>query len=267
VNLLIVIILLFIVLGECGVNLTALFATAGLLGIIIGLGAQAAIKSFIAGIGFVVQDQFSIGDFVALDITPGPLRVFGVVTAFRTQNTTVQSFDGASHYISNGMISVVTNFSKHAQRAQVDVHIPSSCTIPVDTMLKHFEQETREMAIAPQLRHKMVLPPVVKGITSNTSGTYTITVAAIAHPRAQYAVEWYIRHQLVRLLQRLQVTGTAVHIEHADQDASREQAPPDDDLHRLSEPVSSDFHSGVTHSVQDPASGVTHGGAWELGAQ
>jgi small-conductance mechanosensitive channel len=218
VNMLIVVILLFIILGECGVNLTALFATAGLLGVIIGVGAQASIKSFIAGIGFVVQDQFSIGDFVAFDFAPGPTRVFGVVTNFRTQVTTVQSFDGASHYVSNGTIAVVTNFSKHAQRAQVDIHVPVSCPIPVDALLKEIEMVTRAMATAPQLRHKMVLPPVLKGMTANADGKFTVTVAAIAHPRAQYAVEWYMRHQLMKLMQRLHVTGTSYALEHGPED-------------------------------------------------
>ncbi len=206
-NLVIGFTLFFVVLATLGVNTKALLATAGIVGIIIGLGAQPAIRSFIAGLTFVINDRFSIGDYITLDLA-GAENVKGIVTAFTTQATTVQDFSGAKYYVPNGNINVVVNYSQNDQRAQVELQI--SYAGDIDMVLREIQELNTVMATAEPLRGKMTRPPVLKGLTSNGPYSYTITVTAIAEPLAQMFVERYMRYRLIRLMQHLGVSAAAV---------------------------------------------------------
>jgi small-conductance mechanosensitive channel len=205
VNVIVVLLIVFVAMGAAGVNTFALLATAGVVGLIIGLGAQPAIKSFISGLTFVCADRFSIGDYVMLEL-PDKASIKGVVTDFTTQTTTVQDFSGARMYVPNGNIVVIVNYSQNEQRAQVDVVIKLQDT-DVDRVMQQIRALADRMAVAKPLQGKMTRPPVVKGITANGADNYTVSIAAIAEPMSQVFVERYMRHQLLRLLQRLNVQG------------------------------------------------------------
>ena len=206
VNVVVAFLIVFVALGAAGVNTTAILATAGVVGLIIGLGAQPAIKSFISGLTFVCNDRFSIGDYVVLEL-PDKATVKGVVTEFTTQTTTIWDFSGARMYVPNGNIVVIVNYSQNEQRAQVDVHL--SYAGDVDAVLAQIRALADRMATAPALKGKMTRPPVVKGITANGPLSYTVSVAAIAEPMARVFVERFMRHQILRLLQRMNVQATS----------------------------------------------------------
>lgn len=206
-NLIIGFALLFVILGQLGVDTKALLATAGLVGIIVGLGAQPAIRNFFAGLAFVAGDRFSIGDFVTLDLASAE-NVKGIVTDFSLQAVTLRDFSGAKYYVPNGTIQVVVNYSQNNQRAQVELQIRNDAD--VDTTLQEIQELTEVMATAEPLKGKVVRPPVVKGITRNGPHSYTVAVAAIAEPLTQIFVERYMRYQLLRLLQRMGVDASAI---------------------------------------------------------
>lgn len=212
-NLVIVVGFIFAVLAALGVNTGAMLATAGLLGIIIGLGAQPTIKSFIAGLTFVINDRLAIGDFVQLLLAEGTGGVGtgaakGIVVSFSTQSVTLRDLTGALMFVSNNNIAVIVNYSKNDQRAQVDLEV--SYDGEVSRVIKALQACADVMATAPELRSRMVRPPVVKGVTANGPSTYTVSVAAIAEPMAQVFVERYMRFELVRALQAM---GGVVHAE------------------------------------------------------
>ena len=199
-------ILVFVVLHEAGVDTKALLATAGIVGIVVGLAAQPTIKSFIAGVTYVCTDQFSIGDFVSLDLD-GAATAKGVVQDFSTQTTTLQNLAGGNLYIPNANIKVVINYSQNEQRAQVDVHVSHKGDI--DVVLHEIQALNAVMATAQALKGKMTRPPVLKGVTKNGKYSYTVAVSAIAEPMAQLFVERYMRYQLLRLMQRIGVHASA----------------------------------------------------------
>lgn len=206
-NLIIGFVLFFIVLGAMGVNTKALLATAGIIGIVVGLGAQPAIKSFIAGLQLVIGDRFSIGDYIMLDLS-GSENVKGIVVDFGAQTTTLQDFSGAKYYVPNGNINVVINYSQNDQRAQVELQI--SYRGDIDNVLAEIQELNTVLATAEPLRGKVNRPPVLKGVTANGPYSYTVAVAAIAEPMAQIFVERYLRYQLLRLMQRMGVEASAI---------------------------------------------------------
>jgi small conductance mechanosensitive channel len=202
VNVLVIVALLFVVLTQLGVDTKSLLATAGVVGLVVGFGAQAFVKSFIAGFMVVVSGRYSIGDYVVFDLASrGSTR--GMVIDFTLQSTTLQDFSGARHFISNGDVLVVTNYSQNDQRAQVEFTI--SHATDITTILKHLQALTISMAMSEELMDKAVRPPILKGVIATGPDSYTVAVAAIVVPSTQFFVERYMRQRILALLQSLNV--------------------------------------------------------------
>ena len=93
-------------LGEFGFNLGPLLASAGILGIALGLGAQTLVRDLLSGIFMLIEDQYGVGDRVeVLDIT-------GTVEKVGLRVTTVRDNEGTLWYLRNGEILKVGNQSQ-----------------------------------------------------------------------------------------------------------------------------------------------------------
>ena len=75
---LIAIIAIFLVLGAWGVDAATLLASAGIISIIIGLGAQSLISDILAGMFIVFEDEFRVGDIVIVDGWRGTVDEIGI---------------------------------------------------------------------------------------------------------------------------------------------------------------------------------------------
>ena len=79
---------LFIVLGEVGISLGPLIASAGIAGIAFGFGAQSIVKDFLAGIFVIIEDQYGVGDIIDVSYATGIVEEVG----FRT--TRIRDIEG-----------------------------------------------------------------------------------------------------------------------------------------------------------------------------
>jgi moderate conductance mechanosensitive channel len=104
-------------LGQLGINITPILASAGVLGIAIGLGAQSLIKDFFAGFLILLEDQFSVGDTVKVGETSG------TVEQLTLRVTRVRALDGSLTTIPNGSVGAVVNYSKGWSRVVLDIEI------------------------------------------------------------------------------------------------------------------------------------------------
>lgn len=105
-NALIALIAASTILSEAGLDLAPLIASAGVLGVAVGLGAQTLIRDFIAGLFMLLEDQYGVGDEVNV------LDIEGVVESVGLRITTVRAKDGALWYLRNGEILKLGNRSK-----------------------------------------------------------------------------------------------------------------------------------------------------------
>ena len=96
----------FMILEEFGFNLAPLIASAGIVGLAIGFGAQALVKDIISGAFLLAENQFSEGDEVEISGKRGKVEKITLRTV-RIRDT-----DGTLHTIPNGSITMVSNFSK-----------------------------------------------------------------------------------------------------------------------------------------------------------
>jgi small conductance mechanosensitive channel len=94
------------ILSALGIPVTPLFAGAGIIGITLGFGSQSLIKDVSSGIFIVFENQFSRGDRVKLG------EITGNVEELSLRTTVLRGDNDVLHFVPNGSISVVTNFSK-----------------------------------------------------------------------------------------------------------------------------------------------------------
>lgn len=94
------------ILGELGVDLGPLVASAGVVGFAVGLGAQTIVRDVFSGIIMLVEDQYGVGDNVEV------LEVKGKVETVGLRITTVRDRQGTLWYLRNGEILKVGNRSQ-----------------------------------------------------------------------------------------------------------------------------------------------------------
>lgn len=94
------------ILGELGVDLGPLVASAGVVGFAVGLGAQTIVRDVFSGIIMLIEDQYGVGDTVEV------LEVKGKVETVGLRITTVRDRQGTLWYLRNGEILKIGNKSQ-----------------------------------------------------------------------------------------------------------------------------------------------------------
>jgi small conductance mechanosensitive channel len=106
------------ILNRLGVNVAPILASAGVVGIAIGFGAQNLIRDLISGVFIIVEDQFGVGDVVDM-----PSRASGTVEMVGLRSTQLRDDDGVVWYIPNGLILSVGNRTQGNAVAKVDIAV------------------------------------------------------------------------------------------------------------------------------------------------
>lgn len=94
------------ILGEFGFNLGPVIASAGVIGVAIGLGAQTLVRDILSGIFMLIEDQYGVGDQIKV------LEIEGVVEKVGLRITTIRDKDDVLWYVRNGEILVIGNRSQ-----------------------------------------------------------------------------------------------------------------------------------------------------------
>lgn len=104
-------------LGEIGISITPILATAGVAGIAIGFGAQSLVKDFFTGLFLLLENQVSEGDVIEV------AGKSGYVERVTLRHIRIRDYDGSVHFIPNGMITTVTNRSREYAYAVIDLAV------------------------------------------------------------------------------------------------------------------------------------------------
>lgn len=112
-----------LILNVLHVNLAQVAAGAGFLGIIIGLGAQATIRDYLAGIFILVENQYRVGDIVTLAGGGVGQETSGIIEDISLRITKLRDLDGTLHIIRNGEASIVTNRTYKYSSVVIDVGV------------------------------------------------------------------------------------------------------------------------------------------------
>lgn len=105
------------IISELGVDAAPLLASAGIVGIALGFGAQSLIKDFVSGIFIIVENQYRVGDIIEIN------NIDGVVEAITIRTTVLRDLNGNLHHVPNGSITVTTNKTMDYGRINEDIAV------------------------------------------------------------------------------------------------------------------------------------------------
>ncbi|WP_433301778.1 mechanosensitive ion channel family protein [Actinoplanes sp. CA-030573] len=180
-----------LVFGELGFNLGPLLASAGIVGVALGFGAQSLVKDLIAGLFMLLEDQYGVGDTVDLG------EAVGVVETVGLRITTVRDMRGVLWYIRNGEIVRVGNKSQGWSLVVIDIPIGFINTEEAIGVLKRAAS-----AVAESAEHKteFLEPPDVVGVEQLTVDGAVIRTIAKTTADGQATVQRELRRALTEAM-------------------------------------------------------------------
>ncbi len=146
------------ILNLLNINYAPLLASAGIVGVGIGLAAQSLFKDIINGIFILVEDQYNVGETVKI------ASLTGTVEDLTLRLTRLRDGDGTLYIIPNSQVATVTNLSRDFAVAAVSISVDASADPPrVLGLLREIASEVQQDAV---LKEVIMSAPGVSGIDS-----------------------------------------------------------------------------------------------------
>lgn len=171
-----------------GVDIAPLLASAGVIGVALGFGAQTLVKDYLSGIFLIIEDQFGVGDVVDL----GP--AIGTVEEVALRYTRLRDLSGIVWYVRNGEILRVANKSQGWTLAVVD--IPVAYNADLDKVRDIIENVAIDMDEDPTYDDMLLGKPMFAGVESMSGDAVFLRVTAKAVPEQQVPLARAIRERL-----------------------------------------------------------------------
>jgi len=183
-----------IALGLLHVDVGPLLASAGVVGVALGFGAQTLVKDFLAGISMLAEDQFGVGDVVDVG------EASGVVEQVGLRVTQIRSLNGTLWYVRNGEILRVGNMTQGWSRALVEVRVLSDQDVP--RVRELLLQAAAEVAADPDLGPAILTDAEVAGIEDLTAEGVMLRLLVKTAPSRQWDVARELRARIRVILAR-----------------------------------------------------------------
>lgn len=176
------------ILSELGVDIAPIIASAGIIGIALGFGAQSLVRDFLAGIFIFMEDQYGVGDVVDLG------EATGSVEAVTLRMTRLRDVNGAVWFVPNGEIMRVGNMSKNWSRAVVDVGVGYGEDLArVQQVLREIAHDLWEDE---DYQGIIIEEPEVTGVEMLAADSVTIRVMVKTAPLEQWGVARALRQRI-----------------------------------------------------------------------
>ncbi|MFB9989879.1 mechanosensitive ion channel family protein [Bacillus benzoevorans] len=176
---------LIMFLSNLGVNVSAILAGAGVVGLAVGFGAQSLVKDIITGFFIIFEDQFAVGDHVKIGQFEGDVEMIGLRT------TRVKSWTGEVNIIPNGSIIEVTNFSVHNSLAVVDI------SVAYEENIQEVEALIQDLLLSLNGKYEeIVKPPELLGVQTLAPSEVIIRVTAETLPMRHLFIARELRREI-----------------------------------------------------------------------
>jgi small conductance mechanosensitive channel len=180
------------VLSELGFDLGPIIASAGIVGVAVGFGAQNLIKDFLNGMFMILEDQYGVGDVIDAGEATGTVESVGLRT------TRLRDVQGTVWHIRNGEIIRVGNKSQGWARTVVDV--PVSWDSDVPRVREVIKAAAETLWTDDEWKDKLVEEPEVWGVEDMGSSGLLIRLAVRTAPLQQWPVGRELRERVKRAL-------------------------------------------------------------------
>jgi len=195
--LVIVIVMLGLVtMSALGIDIGPLLAGAGIVGLAIGFGAQTLVRDIVAGIFFLIDDAFRVGDYVEL----GRLR--GTVERITLRSLQLRHHRGPVHTIPFGRVEAVTNYTRDWVIEKLELRLELGTD--VDKVKKIVKKIGQELAADPEIGPNLIETLKSQGVTSLQDNSLLVKVKFMAKPREQFVIR---REAYKRIIKEFNAAG------------------------------------------------------------
>jgi len=175
-------------LSNLGLNITALLAGAGVVGLAVSFAAQNLIRDVLNGFFILLEDQYGVGDVVSIG------QVSGGVERFNLRLTVLRDLQGRVHFIPNSQVTQVTVMSRDWARSVEDISV--AYAEDVDRALEVIRDEAERLFQDPQWQEKFTQPPEVLGVERLADSGVVIRVLLNTKPKEQWAAGREFRRRI-----------------------------------------------------------------------
>ena len=179
---------LLTIMSALGLPLGPLLASAGVVGVALGFGAQSLVKDFLSGIFMILEDQYGVGDVIDTG------EAVGTVEDVTLRVTRLRDASGIVWYVRNGEIIRIGNRSQGWSTAVVD--IPVGYSENLDVVLPLIREVVHELDDSEDWKTRLLEEPVVAGVESMVGGVVTVRVIAKCAPNESFPVSREIRERV-----------------------------------------------------------------------
>lgn len=175
-----------LMLAEFGISIAPILATAGVVGVAVGFGAQSLIKDYFNGFFLLLENQISQGDVVEAG------GKGGLVEEVTLRYVRLRDYDGNVHYIPNGIITTVTNMSRQYAYAVIDVNI--AYREDIDSILDIMRQVGAELRNDAAFRSKILEDLEIAGVDKWADSAVILRCRF----KVQTLAQWDVRREYLR---------------------------------------------------------------------
>ncbi|WP_113791086.1 mechanosensitive ion channel family protein [Ruegeria sp. A3M17] len=213
-----------VVMSELGINVGPMLAGAGVLGLVLGMGAQSLLKDILAGIFYIADDAFRIGEYLEF----GEMR--GTVERISLRSLQIRHHRGALQTVPYGTIDSVSNLSRDWVITKMAFQLPHDTDImKVKRIVKQISAEFMQ---DPDIGPTMITPLKFQGIYDIDLYGLTVRLKFTSVPGEQF----YARREIYRRLKaELEANGIEFARRSVKVESSADQfaaADDEDDLQR-----------------------------------
>jgi small conductance mechanosensitive channel len=176
-------------LGTFGIDITPILASVGVAGLAVSLGAQTLIKDLIGGLLIIVENQYAVGDFVAVG------GVSGDVERITLRTTQIRGRNGELHVVPNGEVRILTNETKGWSRAVVEVGV--AYEEDLDRALEVLRGSVEAFAQDPAFAKSLLEPPRAMGPMSLGDTAVIMRVEVKTEPGRQWEIGRELRKRIL----------------------------------------------------------------------
>lgn len=174
------------ILGELNVDIAPFIATAGVLGLAIGFGAQEIVRDFISGFFIIFEGTFNVDEIVEIGGFKGKVLSLGLRT------TSIENWKGEVKIINNGDINSIINFSRNDSIAVIEFGVDYS------TDLNKFNQLMETFVNDAFEKYDMIVEkPKFLGVSELADSSINMIMIAKTDTMEHFQVERDLRKDIV----------------------------------------------------------------------
>ncbi len=183
------------VINELGINTAPLIASAGIVGVALGFGAQSLIRDFMSGFFIITENQYRVGDVIEIITNVGGVKVAGTVEAITIRTTIIRDQDGRLNHVPNGSIMTTSNLTMNYAGLNEELVVDADTDIDkLEHIINHIGEE---LVRDTKLGSKIIQPPYFDRVDKISGDGMTVKIFGKTTPGEQ----WRVRGAFYKRLQ------------------------------------------------------------------